>query len=910
MNCAYCSTSVPENATYCHHCGSMVSDADGQAAATAAIDQSSEERLEKLLKAETRGEFEIERMLGKGGMAIVYLANEIHLGRKVAIKVLPPELTFGHGVERFKREARTAAALDHPHIIPIHRIASGGTLFWYTMKYVEGRSLEQYLKEKPRLSLEETVRILEPVAQALEYAHQHQVIHRDVKPANVMIDLNDRVVMTDFGIAKALTEGTLTASGSVIGTPFYMSPEQGMGKPVTGAADQYSVAVMAYRMLSGQVPFEGDSAIDILHKHCKEIPPPLEVLRPDLPSYVYAAVDKALAKPPNDRFSSVSMLVDGLKRLSPEVSAEMPTAVVDSDPSIQDRISTEVIDRVETPTRPQPAAPVERPRKATAKSRRGLLLIPIALGAIAIGVLAGTWINSQRAAPEITEQPPAQEQPVETVADPATTQPEEPVIPEPPLVTTGTITVTGLPNGGFVTANGQRQSDSTFELDPGSYAIVMSAPGFDEVETQLEVSAGLRLALRFPRSTVAVRTGTVSVSGLPEGGAITVDGRRQRGTSFELDPGSHTIQMSAPGFHSFETDLQVSAGTGISLEFAGQAMVAAATISPARPALETGGQVTLRIRPVDADGNVLSGRAARWESQDRSIASVTQAGLVTGVGSGTTTIAATVEGQTARAQITVTPAAVASVSVNPRAPSLEVGGTVRLTAAVSDSRGQPLSSRPVAWQSGNPSVATVSAEGVVRAVGPGSANIVARSGGQSASAAITVKAAAAPTRPTLRQPTVADRKPAEPTRDLTWSPDRLLSAPLPDGWSQVSSAAGVLATYSHRRRGTIRIVDLRDNPLGDSREAMLVALRQRLERSLSSIREVERPFRFVTDRGDTLLVRQLVGLTGSGIMQTRQSVIVAASRNRARALGVLGTFEYIAREEAKQDLLQILKSLN
>jgi serine/threonine-protein kinase len=190
--------------------------------------------MEALLKEETQGEFEIERLLGKGGMAMVYLAKEVHLDRKVAIKVLPPELTFGHGVERFKREAKTAAALDHPHIIPIYRIASGGKLFWYAMKFLEGRSMEQYLKEKNRLSLEETIRILQPVCQALEYAHEHQVIHRDIKPANVMLDLRDRVTVTDFGIAKALTEGTLTASGSVIGTPFYMSPEQGMGKQVTG----------------------------------------------------------------------------------------------------------------------------------------------------------------------------------------------------------------------------------------------------------------------------------------------------------------------------------------------------------------------------------------------------------------------------------------------------------------------------------------------------------------------------------------------------------------------------------------------------------------------------------------------------------------------------------------------------
>ncbi len=285
--CAHCATPVPDNARFCYSCGTAVSDAEGQAAATASMDNSAFLHMETLLREDTVGEFEIERMLGRGGMAVVYLATEVHLSRKVAIKVLPPELTFGHGVERFKREAKTAAALDHPHIIPIYRVASGGKLFWYAMKFLEGQALDEMLKERERFPLDETIDVLSQVADALDYAHEHQVIHRDIKPANVMFDNRGRVVVTDFGIAKALTEGTLTASGSVIGTPYFMSPEQGMGKPVTGAADQYSVAVMAYRMLSGQVPFEGDSAIDLLHNHCMFPPPPLETECPGLPRHVY-----------------------------------------------------------------------------------------------------------------------------------------------------------------------------------------------------------------------------------------------------------------------------------------------------------------------------------------------------------------------------------------------------------------------------------------------------------------------------------------------------------------------------------------------------------------------------------------------------------------------------------------------
>lgn len=313
MICAHCSTPVADEARFCSTCGSLVSDAEGQAAATAAMDQSSFAHMERLLREDTAGVYNVQHMLGRGGMAVVYLATEIGLSRKVALKVLPPELTFGHGVERFKREARTAAALDHPHIIPIYRIGDSGKLFWYAMKFLEGKSLEDLLREQGSMSLDDTIEILEQVADALDYAHDHKVIHRDIKPANIMLDNRNRVIVTDFGIAKALSEGKLTATDSVIGTPYFMSPEQGMGKPVSGASDQYSVAVMAYRMLAGHVPFDGDSAIDILHKHCMFPAPSLADDAPDLPEHVVNAVARALSKVGDERFLTVSDFVQAMK---------------------------------------------------------------------------------------------------------------------------------------------------------------------------------------------------------------------------------------------------------------------------------------------------------------------------------------------------------------------------------------------------------------------------------------------------------------------------------------------------------------------------------------------------------------------------------------------------------------------
>ncbi len=311
MNCHRCATPVPADTLNCPSCGALVSDPSGQ---TLGLDEAVARELEQLLRAETVGEFEIEREIGHGGMGIVYLATEVHLSRRVAIKVLPPNLTFGKGaIGRFRREAMTAAALEHPHIIPIYRITPGGKLFWYTMKYVEGRSLAEVLEERKLFPLNETIGILERVAEALDYAHEHQVIHRDIKPANVLLDAKGRVVLTDFGIAKELRTGTLTASGSVLGTPYYMSPEQCRDEVLTGAADQYSIGVMAYQMLSGQVPFDSRSVVDLLHKHCVEPPPPLDVLRTGLPEHVYAAIGRAMAKAPADRFPTVTAFVQALK---------------------------------------------------------------------------------------------------------------------------------------------------------------------------------------------------------------------------------------------------------------------------------------------------------------------------------------------------------------------------------------------------------------------------------------------------------------------------------------------------------------------------------------------------------------------------------------------------------------------
>ncbi|HTD71375.1 MAG TPA: serine/threonine-protein kinase, partial [Gemmatimonadales bacterium] len=235
---------------------------------------------------------------------------------------------FGQGaIERFRREARTAAALDHPNIIPIYRVSAGGELLWYSMKLLEGKSLDTILAERKRLELEETVALLDQVADALDYAHQHGVIHRDVKPGNIILDERGRVTVTDFGIAKEIQEASASASGHLLGTPHYMSPEHYRGTEISGGADQYSLGVVAFQCLAGRVPFDAATAYELLNKHVVEPPPPLSDLRPDLPPHAYAAIDRALAKSPADRFATVTDFVGALAGRGYDVAAPRRAAV-------------------------------------------------------------------------------------------------------------------------------------------------------------------------------------------------------------------------------------------------------------------------------------------------------------------------------------------------------------------------------------------------------------------------------------------------------------------------------------------------------------------------------------------------------------------------------------------------------
>src|SRR3954447_25379855 len=275
--------------------------------------------------------YRIERQLGAGGMATVYLATDLKHDREVALKVLRPELGAVLGVERFLAEIKITARLDHPHILTL--IDSGAEAGWlyYVLPFVRGESLRDKLNREHQLGLDEAIAITRQVASALDYAHRHGVVHRDIKPENILL-LEGEAMLADFGIALAVSEAggnRLTETGLSLGTPQYMSPEQATGDRLLDArSDLYSLAAVLYEMLAGEPPVTGPSAQAMIAKLMTERPVHLRVVRPSVPEAVDAAVARALDKTPADRFPSAGDFVRALDERTATGSSTAPTIAV------------------------------------------------------------------------------------------------------------------------------------------------------------------------------------------------------------------------------------------------------------------------------------------------------------------------------------------------------------------------------------------------------------------------------------------------------------------------------------------------------------------------------------------------------------------------------------------------------
>jgi len=322
---------------------------------------------------DTLGGYTLESLLGRGGMGSVYLATHERLGRRVALKVIAPELAHDDDFRaRFLREARLAASLDHPHVVPVYDAGEVDGVLFIAMRYVRGSTLHQVLGDTGALSVTETVRIAEQVGSALDAAHAAGLVHRDVKPANVLLAEPDgHVYLGDFGLAKPMSSASTTRTGFFLGTADYSAPEQIEGRPLDARADVYSLGAVAFHCLTGRPPFTRDTEFAVLQAHLGEPPPEVTALRPELPLPIDRVVATALAKRPEDRYASAGEFARALREAvtgGVGVATKAAPAAVLVEPG---------------PTRSLPTEALPTPRRGTRRRR----LLAVAAGVAAVVVL-------------------------------------------------------------------------------------------------------------------------------------------------------------------------------------------------------------------------------------------------------------------------------------------------------------------------------------------------------------------------------------------------------------------------------------------------------------------------------------------------------------------------------------------
>lgn len=390
ISCPKCRGIIEPGERFCRNCGTSLS--GEQPARTTEAD---------LLQAATLGEYEIIRVIGQGGMATVYLAHDITLGRKVAVKVISPNVARGaEMVARFQREARTAASLTHPHIIPIYAVKETDDLLFFVMKYVQGRSLDAILRDVGPLPFPMVRTILADVGSALDFAHRQGVIHRDVKPGNILVEEEGFAVITDFGIAKAAESESLTRSGTTVGTPSYLSPEACAGDPVGPSADQYSLGIVGYEMITGQLPFSAESSLGMMYAQVHTPPRPSTELRADCPPDLHDTIMQMLEKSPEDRFPSLKDAVLDLTSAATPIDEHVRSHI---GLLAVPRLGRPGVDSRRTPNSPlfsgavKPTTPISSIKRRRLKKRRERVMM--VGGAVAVVALGGLLWAAVRQSP-------------------------------------------------------------------------------------------------------------------------------------------------------------------------------------------------------------------------------------------------------------------------------------------------------------------------------------------------------------------------------------------------------------------------------------------------------------------------------------------------------------------------------
>lgn len=538
MFCSRCGVETTDDTNFCPSCGL---DLAATTPIAAIRDRDAPDKTElDLVRDALKDEYDIEGELGRGGMAIVFHARERSLDREVALKVLPFSLSHDEEfVERFQREARTAAKLEHPNIIPIYRVGKTGNIIYFAMKYLRGKSLADVIREQGKLTPDEIRELLKQCASALGYASHHGIVHRDIKPDNIMYSDRGVAVVTDFGIAKAATGTKLTGTGMAIGTPYYMSPEQARAQKVDGRSDLYSLGVVAYQCLTGSVPFDGEDSFSIGYKHIME-----ELQEPELGSpderVMFEIIRRMMAKDPADRYQDADQVVAALEGREIEATAPSPA------PSVADAatvlaaaapgVPTKGPAALSTPTTPMPQSLV--PGGQEKKKRSGVLVGVTALlvvgglggGGYFYTAVLGNYLpvisnlfggppgmdpvspeaggggrqlalmvgdSSQLAASDSAGQNAAAPGDSATAAD-STTQDSVAVAepepePDPPPPPAGRLNLTDLPDGAIVRVGNRVRTETNISLPPGNYRLLVRADGYEEFAERVQITSGRML---------------------------------------------------------------------------------------------------------------------------------------------------------------------------------------------------------------------------------------------------------------------------------------------------------------------------------------------------------------------------------------------------------------------------------
>jgi hypothetical protein len=499
MKCFACGQAVPDATRFCGHCGTKLADPHDQ---TVTFSPEEGDELLRRVRSIFSGEYTIEREVGRGGMAVVFQATEIALHRVVALKVLPPEVGITpKAAERFKREARLVADLEHPNIIPVYRAGQIGGLLHIAMKYVDGVTLEHLLERHGPLPVPVVLGVLRDATRALAYAHERDIVHRDVKSANILVDRDGRIHMSDFGVALRASDVTLTQAGMIIGTPAFMSPEQCAGRRALPQSDQYSIGILAFQMLAGAVPFSAETLAGLMQHHFFTLHPDLHAVRDDVPLALVEWVNRALRKDPAERFPTTRDMLAALGAI--RFGEEERRA---SDDLLRAAVRGESITRVVT--RELPALP-EQPTLLTAaaapRPRPGRTPSRVRVAAAALGLMLGggalmLWLNRAEREVAVSRESRVLPPPASAQSSPPPAQAGTLVAPRPlPAARPGSIRILTQPADAAIYVDGRRAGVGSlydYQVESGSRRIDVRAPGYQSFDSVLVVRSGERYNLR------------------------------------------------------------------------------------------------------------------------------------------------------------------------------------------------------------------------------------------------------------------------------------------------------------------------------------------------------------------------------------------------------------------------------